>query len=174
MQKIKNNRSVSIVRLPLVQLMLLLLFLTACGGSKVYESYTELNGNTWPEDAIERYQFEVTDTSTPYNLYFTIKNGLDYPFHNIYVDFKLVEIVDGKEKVITKALKEYMLFNPRSGEPYGSGSSGWYDHELLLQGAYTFQNSGTYEIRLQQYMRKESLNEVATIGFAMQKAIVQN
>lgn len=144
----------------------LLLLVTACGSSKMYESYNNLEANSWSEEAIQSYSFEIADSSKPYDLYFTIKNGLGYPFHNLYVKYQVIQKEGDQKNIISEGLEEFTLFNPKTGEPYGSGSSGWYDHEFIFESEFQFEKTGTYEVQFQQYMRKESLAEIATVGFA--------
>lgn len=148
-------------------LVLLMLFLISCGNDKLVESYTTIPENSWGESDIQKFAFEVTDTTVSYDLLFTIKNSMEYPFYNLYLDYQLVRLGDEAESVQRKELKEFILFDSRSGKPFGRGSSGLYDHEFKLEENFRFDRSGTYEVRYQQYMRRESLAGVASVGFAL-------
>lgn len=150
-----------------IVVLLTLLILASCGNNKLVDSYETMPDNQWAEESVAAFSFEITETANTYDVYFTIKNGIDYPFHNLYVDYQVLRIDGETETVVEKGLKEYMLFDPKTGKPYGSGSSGWYDHEFLIDSNYRFDEAGSYEIRFQQYMRKESLISVATVGFAL-------
>ena len=148
-------------------LLLTVMILASCGNNKLVESYTTMIDNQWKESEIQRFSFEIADSVKNYDLFFTIKNNMDYPYYNIYLDYQLVKIEGEEEEVIKKELKEFILFDKKSGKPFGSGSSGLYDHELSLETGYDFAGTGKYEVRFQQYMRKEALNGVAAVGFAL-------
>ena len=165
MQIIKRNLIKSRIS-NLILLVGMLCILSACGGNKMFEAYNTIEANSWEENAIQTLAIEITDQSKPLDLYFTIKNGLDYPYHNLYVKYRLVQNNEEKVTLITEGLEEFILFDPKTGAPYGSGSSGWFDQEFMLKNNFQFDESGKYEIQFQQYMRKGSLNEVAAVGFA--------
>ena len=156
----KNRRS------KLLAVLVLMIFLSACGGSKQFEAYNTIEANSWQEEAVQTFSFEITEQQQPLDLFFTIKNGLEYPYHNLYVKYRLVKKDEDKDQLVAEDLVEFILFNPKTGAPLGSGSSGWYDQEFPLKKSYQFDAAGQYEIQFQQYMRKGSLNDVATVGFA--------
>lgn len=160
----KNRRKTSYL------IILLVLVLTSCGDDKMLESYHALSDSEWQENDVQRFTFDIEDTSTRYDLYFTIKNGLKYPFHNLYVDFKLYYKGSSSDSLIAKGRPNFFLFDPKTGTPMGSGNSGWYSHEFSVLANQVFEQPGTYEIRFQQYMRNESLAEVANVGFALDMA----
>jgi len=142
---------------------------TGCSEKNVFENYAVLPNNTWNLDSIKSFSFEIDDNNKTYDLLFTIKNGLDYSNYNIFVDYKLYQNQNGEEILIDKALKEFSLFHPKTGEPYGSGSSGWYSHAFLLIEQKNFETSGKYTLKLQQYMRIEELLEVANVGLTIKE-----
>lgn len=165
MQQIRRNLQRSL-RSRLVGILVLLTILSACGNNKQFEAYHTIEANSWKEDAVQTFVFDITDQNQPLDLYFTIKNGLEYPFHNLYVKYRLVKKNEDKDLLIAEGLEEFILFNPKTGKPLGSGSSGWYDQEIPLKKSFKFDAEGRYEIQFQQYMRKGSLNDVAAVGFA--------
>ncbi len=146
------------------------LFLGACSSGNLYEDYKSLSGNSWGADSVKSFEFEIKETKSSYDLFFTIKNELDYSHYNIFIDYKLFSVENGEELLLDKGLKEFILFNPKSGKPLGSGSSGWYNHEFIVKEKQYFEHTGNYVIRFQQYMRVESLKHVAAVGFLLKNS----
>ncbi|MEL7147141.1 MAG: gliding motility lipoprotein GldH [Bacteroidota bacterium] len=168
MQIRKNNSLVSRKTTSFCSL-LLCIILASCGGGKLIEDYQPLTDNEWRAADVRSFAFSIEDNSQGYDLFFTVKNGLDYPFHNLYVDYKLYAVQNEQDSLITTDLQECLLFDAKTGVPQGSGNSGWYSHEFLILKNHQFSKPGTYEIRFQQYMRRDALKEVASVGFALAK-----
>ena len=148
-------------------ILLLTLLMVSCSERKLIEDYQPLPDNQWRAADVRSFKFEIDDPAVGYDFYFTVKNGLDYPFHNLYIDYKLYAIEGTSDSLITTDLTEFLLFDAKTGVPKGSGNSGWYSHEFLLLSNHRFAKAGSFEIRFQQYMRKDELKAVASVGFAM-------
>ena len=166
MQTRKSNNHKS-KNLNSIYVLLLGMLLASCGSNKLVEDYQALTDNEWRANDIRSFRFNIEDPNVSYDLYFTVKNGLDYPFHNLYVDYKLYAIEDDADALITTDLEECLLFDVKTGVPAGDGNSGWYNHEFLMLENHRFAKAGTYEIRFQQYMRREVLTAVASVGFGL-------
>lgn len=135
--------------------------LFSCDSSRIYEDYVDFENAFWHIDSVKTFSFQIEDTTHKYNLYATIRNASSYPFYNLYYQFQLT---DAQDSIITEALKESNLFNPKTGKPYGSGLGDLFDHSFLLDEGTTFPRSGNYKIKLQQSMRKDTLPFILSVG----------
>ncbi len=139
----------------------LVLLLTSCDSSRVYEDYEEMEEAFWHMDSVKRFSFEIEDTQTAYNLLATFRNSSRYPFYNIYFQYSLTDSLDS---VVVKQLKEADLFDPKTGQPKGSGLGDMFDHSVPILENYKFSKPGTYSLNLQQQMRLDSLPFILSVG----------
>ncbi|MEO0331329.1 MAG: gliding motility lipoprotein GldH, partial [Bacteroidota bacterium] len=56
------------------------------------------------------------------------------------------------------------------GKPYGSGLGDIFSHQILALPGYQFDTAGMYQIRLQQYMRRDTLPEILSVGVRVEVA----
>ncbi len=141
--------------------------LLACDRNRVYEENTDLPGHTWPADTVPQFAFEISNADIGYNIYLNLRNGIDYPHSNIYVQYILS---DSLQQPLEKELRNFQLFHPKTGYPFGSGSGGVYAHEFDLLMDYHFPHEGRYVISLAQFMRYEALPEIYSVGVRIEKA----
>lgn len=135
--------------------------LISCDSSRVYEDYDNLEEAFWHMDSVKQFSFEIEDPTLSYNLLATFRNASSYPFYNIYFEYALIDSLDS---VLVKQLKEVDLFDPKTGEPYGSGLGDLFDHSIPVIENYNFEEAGTYSLRLQQSMRSDSLPFILSVG----------
>lgn len=150
---------------------LILLFaigFASCDKTRVYENVEELNGALWLADSVKTFDFTIDNDAQSYNLYINIRNGLEYPHSNIYVNYI---ISDSTDQVLDEELRNFQLFHPKSGYPFGNGSGNIFEHQFDLLADYTFPYNGNFSIRFEQYMRYDSLPEVYSVGVRIERAI---
>lgn len=137
------------------------LLIISCDSSRVYEDFNDMEEAYWPLDSIQRFSFVIEDTTRAYNLFATIRNSSSYPYYNIYFKYWLK---DSTQNMLKEELREYNFFDPKTGEPFGSGLGDLFDHKIPLEENFQFQNSGEYTIELQQFMRMDTLPFVLSVG----------
>ena len=142
-------------------LIVLALFIGSCDSFRVYEDYEDLDEAFWHEDSVKRFTFKIKETEKNYNIKATFRNARSYPFHNLYFKYT---IVDSIGNVIVQELQETHFFDPKTGEPRGSGLGDLFDHSVLLMEDYHFDQPGSYTLQLQQFMRKDTLPFILSVG----------
>ncbi len=135
--------------------------LTSCDSSRVYEDYNDLEEAFWHLDSIQTFDFEIVDTTKTYNLLGTFRNASSYPFYNLYFQYTLQDSIGN---VLLQELKQVDLFDPKTGEPQGSGLGDLFDHSFLLQENYSFEKAGKYALSFEQYMRRDTLPFILSVG----------
>lgn len=140
---------------------ILFLVITACDSSRVYEDYNDLEEAFWHLDSVQTFQFQIEDTSRSYNLKATFRNASSYPFYNLYFQYTLE---DSTGNVLSQQLKEVDLFDSKTGEPQGSGLGDLFDHSFMLEEGYKFENVGAYSLSFEQYMRRDTLPFILSVG----------
>lgn len=144
-----------------VYLLIISILIISCDSSRVYEDFNDMDEAFWHIDSIQTFDFSIEDTTKAYNVLATFRNASSYPFYNLYFQYS---ITDSLGRQLTQELKEATLFDPKTGEPYGSGLGDLFDHAIPLQENYTFSKSGTYTLQLQQFMRMDTLPFILSVG----------
>ncbi len=147
----------------------LFVILTACDSAKVYQDFTDFEEAFWHQDNPVTFEFEIVDTSINYNLQALFRNSLAYPYHNMYYKYKLIDPLDS---VLSEELMQVYLFDPKSGEPNGSGVGDMFDQKHTIFEGFKFSESGTYKVELQQAMRLDTLPFILSVGWRVEKSEV--
>ncbi|MFK7900899.1 MAG: gliding motility lipoprotein GldH [Cyclobacteriaceae bacterium] len=161
-------------------LVLTLSIFTACSSSehRLVDKTIDIKSAEWARDSVKVIEFEIVDTSATYNLFYNVRNTIDYPYYNLYLNYKL--IASNGDTLHTKT-QQMDLFNDKTGEPYGNqgffsgGSLGdVFDHIILAEQNISFKEAGTYQYALTHYMRtEESLEGLFSIGIKVTKNTTQ-
>ena len=150
----------------------LLLFsslMVSCDNSRVFEANHEFNSRAWNSTEEPRFEFAIGDTTQRYNVYFNVRNSLNYPFSRIFITYHLYDSV-GKE--LARKLVNNDLFDLKTGQPLGdSGLGDLYDHQFPLLKSHRFNSPGKYSIKLDQFMRQDTLQGVIAVGIRIEKVI---
>jgi gliding motility-associated lipoprotein GldH len=147
-----------------------IILLMACESDRLYEKNYEFSNRIWHIDSIPEFQFEISSDTQEYNILLNIRNTLSYPYQNIYIQYYLEDTL-GQD--LESDLINHQLFNAKTGDPLGDGGVGdIYDHRFRLLENYRFPGEGTYRIKLQQYMRRDSLPEIIAVGIRVDKSTI--
>lgn len=143
------------------------LFLLSCDENRLYEKNFDFDSRHWIASEKPEFEFEITDTAQPYNIYCNIRNSLDYPFARIFVTYYLK---DSSGFVMEKELVRQLLFDDKTGQPQGeSGLGDIYDHRIALRKNHRFPYAGKYTIAFEQFMRTDTLSGVLAVGVRVEK-----
>jgi gliding motility-associated lipoprotein GldH len=147
---------------------LLLFCLFSCDDqNRVIDTNTILEEQVWNQDEVLDFDVVITNDSITYDLALNIRNGLNYPFRNI---FFLYSIEDENGNLIFADQSELMLFD-KLGKPLGSAESFlglsfgdlYYSSNVFKE--YKFPKAGDYKIKVVQNMRNEpTLDGVMAVG----------
>lgn len=142
---------------------------TSCDTQRVYETNEDIEEANWKKEDTVTFEFDIVDINVPYNLYYNVRYKNDYPFYNLFTRYFLY---DTTGKVIkTPPLPEDMyLFDMKTGEPYGKGLGDVFDSRVSFLKDYKFSQAGKYKIQVVQYMRKEPLPGIVSLGLRVEKA----
>ncbi|MBX2897683.1 MAG: gliding motility lipoprotein GldH [Cyclobacteriaceae bacterium] len=143
------------------------MLVTSCDSSRIFENYIEFKNRTWKIHEPVQFEFEIKDTLAKYNLYYEVRNSLDFPWQRIFVNYQLA---DSTGALLSQKLVSDYLFE-KDGKPLGrSGLGDVYDHRFLILENYSFARSGNYKFTLQQENRQDTLAGILAIGFRIEIA----
>jgi len=152
-------------------LIVILFILLSCDDSRVYEQQVDFD-KAWIVSDKPQFDFEIKDYTQTYNIYYTVRNSLDFPFSRIFISYQLH---DSTGTELNKNLVSQYLFDQKTGEPFGSSGIGdLYDHRFPVLMNYSFSKPGRYTILLEQFNRRDTLNGVLAVGIRVEKATQSN
>lgn len=140
---------------------LCLIFLTSCDSDRVYEQNIDFKENSWAIDNAPVFEFEIQDTTQQYDVYFNVRYNLQYSFYNLYMQHQLI---GPDSNQVSSNLHQLLLMDSKTGKPLGKGFSDTYDLQARALTGVTFPKSGTYRLKLTQYMRQDPLPNIFSVG----------
>ena len=136
--------------------------LISCETNRIYETNHDFEDRTWKINEAQEFEFRIDDPEKKYNLYYNVRNSLDYPYSRIFIMYHLQDSL-GNE--LQSKLDTQDLFDQKTGVPFGTSSLGdIYDHRFLLLNDYEFKLPGKYKLKLEQSTRQDTLKGVLAIG----------
>lgn len=139
----------------------------ACDQNVVYKAHEDIDDGLWYIKNTPTFKVEITDTTQSYNLYYLVRNTLQYPYYNLYIHRN---VTDPAGKKLSSQLEEVYLSNQTTGKPFGNGLGDLFDHKIPFAKNYKFPKSGTYTYTLTQNMRQDPLPYVISVGICVEKA----
>src|SRR5262245_11892482 len=99
-------------------------WLSGCDSQRVFEQNRELSHQYWRYEDSPTFDFQIGDSVPEYNVYFNVRNSIDYPWTRINVTYSLT---DSAGQSLAQHLVFHDLFDA-TGRPYGqSGIGDLYD-----------------------------------------------
>jgi len=146
----------------------LLAGLMSCQGNIAYQQNRSLDNGKWFEKNILKFEFEINDLEKDYQMYYTFENGLDFPNYNLYLNFYLE---DAQGNILRQQLQQVLFFDSKTGYPTGKSnfSGNRFTNEILALEKIKFSKKGKYILKLKQYMRKDPVPEIWSVGIKLMK-----
>ena len=152
----------------LFALVLLSVLIAQCRPIDLYERTENIPKHAWSSDFKPSFSFDITDTSSLYQVSLILRHTDAYPFNNIWLDIR-VETPDS-------------LYNIRTEQRLGNNEQGWlgtglndvYEHRIPLnleleKAGISFRNAGKYTFQLAQVMREDPLPNVLQAGIRVER-----
>jgi len=143
---------------------LALLSLTSCDENRVFEKNLALEDANWDRTQMARFEVEITDTLSYYNLYVNVRNSGQYPYRNLYL-FTQIKNPFGQ---FARDTAEFILADPK-GNWFGKGIGDLWEHQFPYKQSVMFPRKGTYILELEQAMRDKELKYITDIGIRVEK-----
>ena len=148
------------------------LLLTGCIDSPYFQKQASIPGYEWQYKFKPTFEFEVTDTTYLYDVYFLMRHTEAYPYANVWMNVYTKEPGDtsfAKQRVnVVLAATS----GKNNGQWLGRGMGEIWEHKLRLTNegdTAILQRKGKYAIRFEQDMRVNPLPEVLQVGLRVEK-----
>ena len=142
-------------------------FFLSCSGSPEYIETKDLENSIWLWNNSLNFEFEIEDASAGYDISYFIRSSANYSYQNLYIQH-FGE--DSAGLVLEKKLNNLILFDPKSGKPLGDGIGDINDVKKKFLTNYQFPYSGNFQIRFDQFMRQDSLQDILSVGIIIEKS----
>jgi gliding motility-associated lipoprotein GldH len=143
---------------------------SSCNTVDLYEKTATIPGHSWKSDFKPSFTFKITDTVSPYQLFFTIRHEDRYNYNNIYV--KINTRLPGEDSFHTAPPYNLQLGNNETGW-LGAGMDDIYEHLVPLtpqNRKFYFRKAGEYTFTVEHMMREDPLQHVLNVGIRVQKS----
>jgi len=145
---------------------IIIIFITvlvfSCDSNRLFEKNITLEKRHWRVDEPVIIDFKIEDASKPYNIYYNVRNSLEYPYARLFIQYTLA---DSTGSQIDKKLNAQYLFDQKTGKPLGqSGIGDVFDHRFLLIEKHVFGNPGKYQLKIEQFNRQDTLRGILAVG----------
>lgn len=151
----------------LLRIVAVSIILAGCRSNTVFEGVEDFDDRVWPSAQAVRFEFEIEDAASEYDMSFHIRYTNKYPFQNIYIQHYLE---DSTGDLLQENLNNILLFDPVTGIPVGSGLGDINTVEKVFAENVRFGHAGTYRVRVDHFMRMDSLPEVVSAGYSIVKS----
>ncbi len=135
------------------------LFLISCNDARVFENQIDLGGY-WTLSDSKTFEFDVKDSTKSYDITGSVRNQNKYIYYNLYIKYELYR----GDSLLMTDLAEVILFEPKTGKPLGRGLGDTFNHEFEIMKDYVFAAPDTYQMKLSQFMRLDTLQYLDRIG----------
>jgi len=136
-----------------------LIMLNACKMNSIYDESISIENSSWYKDDLAKFEVAIDDTIQSYDFYINIRNTTDYRYSNLYVFL----ITRYPNRNVSRDTIEFVLADIE-GKWFGKGWGAVKENSVLLSSNMRFPLKGTYEFKIQQAMRQDTLDGISNIG----------
>lgn len=133
--------------------------LHSCNLNGIYNESIAIDEKGWYKDDLARFEVAVDDTLQSYDFYINIRNTTEYRYSNLYI-FLNTKFPNNN---ISRDTIEFVLADIE-GRWLGKGWGAVKENSILLSRNMRFPLKGSYEFKIQQAMRVDTLNGISDLG----------
>ncbi|CAN5281278.1 hypothetical protein BH09BAC2_BH09BAC2_02640 [soil metagenome] len=159
----------TIFRKPIwIKYLLFLLMVTtaaSCGRLDVYEKTLRMPNQQWDYNNSPEFTFNISDTTSFYNIYFVVRHTDAYKYNNLWVNLQMKFPGDS---TVSKKI-EITLASDAKGW-YGKGMDDIYELRQNISGRpVSFKRAGTCAFKISQLMRENPVQHILNAGVRVER-----
>jgi gliding motility-associated lipoprotein GldH len=140
------------------------LFVFSCANNNgEVKEIRDLKDGKWAIAKKEVFNFEIKDISKVYEMNYLVRNSISYPYYNLYLN----QVLTGPSgEVVSSSMDEVILFEEKTGKPFGDGLGDIFDHRMQAPKYknFRFPKPGKYKWVISHNMRPDPLTNILSIG----------
>lgn len=141
-----------------------LVTMTSCKPLELYEQTTPYPSHEWSSKDSSNYQFNITDTTAQYKIFFVIRHHNSFHYKNIWIQLKTQSPLSGP---VNQSLNLQMADDQKGW--LGVGMDDIYDQRIPVTPTPIQLKAGLYKFSLQHTMREDPLQGVLATGIRVEK-----
>ena len=146
---------------------ILLLAITGCSKSGLYEQMVSFKDQEWSSSQKLNFSFEIQDSARSYyNIYLVLRHADAYHFSNIWINFSLSSDAG---PVLGNDAQEVTLSTPTGW--LGTAMGDIVEQRIALTNNPVYLKKGKYQATLGQIMREDPLGNILNAGIRVEKVI---
>jgi gliding motility-associated lipoprotein GldH len=130
----------------------------------IYEKTATFYDHSWKSAERPSFTFEITDTTSLYNIFLVMRHEDAYNYNNIWINLTVKSPVD-----VVTIRREFILANNKQGW-LGSSMDDIIENRIPFNDKPAPLHKGTYTFTLQQDMREDPLDHIINAGIRVEKA----
>ena len=134
----------------------------ACEKINVYEQTKFFSNHSWTSKDSLQFSFEITDTTSPYNIQLVLRHHDAYRYKNIWVNMQV------KDVDTTLTLKREFILADNT-KWLGTTMDDIVDQRIPFSTSAFPLKKGTYTFTLTQIMREDPLEHILAAGLRVEK-----
>lgn len=143
----------------------LLFLVSGCNTISIYEKNVAVPAQKWTYDFKPEIEFDITDTTSFYNIFFVFRHTDEFGWNNVWV--KATSKAPGDSVSSTEQF-DFPLTSQNKWT--ASGMDDIFEHRILFyNGPVKFRRSGKYVMKLEHVMRENPLPHVLNVGLRIEK-----
>jgi gliding motility-associated lipoprotein GldH len=144
-----------------------LLLSVSCTRTDIFEKNIAIPKHAWSSDFMPVIEFEISDSTTPRNIYIVVRHADAYRYKNMWVNVK----TQAPTGVVRNQPLELKLANDSKGW-LGSGMDDIFEHRILITPPNDPKplSAGKYTFTLTNIMREDPLEHVMNMGIRVEAA----
>lgn len=146
-------------------LAVMVITISSCGGGKLYEKYTDIENYRWQRDQPVSFSVNIKDVSTPCDVLLCIRHSSAYPYANILIAMRMTT----PSGEVRNRDYNFQLRNT-DGSFLADGMGDLWDITLPLYEKISLQESGTYNIEIQNIMPYVYTDDIMQVGLIIKKS----
>ena len=155
------------IKIIISALFFLILFMS-CDRNKVYEDYIKIDNYVWMNDNNVKFEFDVDDTVSLYNVYINVRHANVYPYSNLWLFITSSAPNGAKNKDTVEC-----ILAGNNGKWLGDGLGDIWDMQRPWKLNVRFGHKGKYRIEMEQAMRVDALPGIMDMGLRVEKVEVR-
>lgn len=136
----------------------------ACQKTSFYSAGFTFSDDIWEDQDSVVFQWDVSDTTTTYDMILHISHSPDYAFQNLYTQIETI-FPDRRKEAQELSLE----LSDGKGSWYGKQKGSYVQIDIPLQQQVKFPSLGHYELNLIPWMRQDSVPHLHEISLDIKK-----
>jgi gliding motility-associated lipoprotein GldH len=141
-----------------------ILVLTSCNPSKIYEKHLDIDRITWNRFDVKTFKVDIRDISANYAFYVAIRHLTDVPFRYVSIKFTLYT-PSGERRI----MEQKIFLKDDEGNLLGNGMGDLWDLDHLVRDDFKFTEPGICTVEVSSTMSQADLRGIMQVGLIVKK-----